>query len=277
MKEHIFELVMKWLTTSGIKLAIALVILIVGWKVIRRIVKTFIKFLNKKNFDQSVSTFLEAFLEIALRIFLIITLLEYIGFNLAGLTAIVASAGLALGLALQGSLSHFAGGVLILVLRPFKVGDYIENSNYSGTVEKISIFYTYLVTGDNKEVLIPNGKLANGSLVNYSTKETRRVDLIIGIGYEDDLIKAKNLLYSILRTNKLILNEPEFFVAVCEQANSSLNFTVRAWTKKENYWTVKFDLLETIKLTFDEEGINIPYPQMDLNIKNLNKEEVINL
>lgn len=268
MKEDILKLTIQWMTTSGIKLVIALVILIVGWKLIKKFIKSFMKILKNKNFDPSVSTFLEAFMEIALRVVLIISLLEYIGFNLAGLTAVVASAGLALGLALQGSLSHFAGGVLILILRPFKVGDYIESSNYSGTVEKISIFYTYLVTGDNKEVLIPNGKLANGSLINYSTKDTRRVDLTIGIGYEDDLIMAKNILYNILRGHNLILNEPEPFVAVCEQADSSLNFTVRAWAKRTDYWTVKFDLLETIKLRFDEEGINIPYPQMDLTIKN---------
>lgn len=268
MKEDILKLTIQWMTTSGIKLVIALVILTVGWKLIKKFIKSFMKILKNKNFDPSVSTFLEAFMEIALRVVLIISLLEYIGFNLAGLTAVVASAGLALGLALQGSLSHFAGGVLILILRPFKVGDYIESSNYSGTVEKISIFYTYLVTGDNKEVLIPNGKLANGSLINYSTKDTRRVDLTIGIGYEDDLIMAKNILYNILRGHNLILNEPEPFVAVCEQADSSLNFTVRAWAKRTDYWTVKFDLLETIKLRFDEEGINIPYPQMDLTIKN---------
>lgn len=266
MKEHILKLFLQWLSTCGLKIGIAIVLLIVGWKLIRKFVVGFIKVLKSKNFDPSVASFLETFMEIVLRALLIISLLEYIGFDLAGLTAAVASAGLAVGLALQGSLSHFAGGVLILILRPFQVGDYIKNSEYEGTVEKISVFYTYLVTSDNREVLIPNGKLSNGSLINYSTKETRRVDLVIGIGYEDDLIKAKNILYKLIREHRLILTEPEPFVAVCEQGDSSLNFTVRVWTKREDYWTVKFDLLENIKLKFDAEGINIPYPQMDVHV-----------
>lgn len=271
MKEHILKIFLQWLATSGIKIGIAAIILFIGWKLISKFVKGFITVLKSKNFDASVATFLEAFMDIALKALLIVSLLEYIGFDLAGLTAAIASAGLALGLALQGSLSHFAGGVLILMLRPFVVGDYIKASDYEGTVEKISVFYTHLVTSDNKEVLIPNGKLSNGSLINYSSKETRRIDLVIGIGYEDNLIKAKNILYSILREHKLILHEPEPFVAVCEQGDSSLNFTVRAWAKRQDYWTVKFDLLETIKLRFDEEGINIPYPQMDVHVTELSK------
>lgn len=265
--DHVIPTLMTWITTNGIKLLIAIAILVICWKIINKIVKNTLRALRHRGFDETVARFLETAVGLALKIFLIITVLGYLGVNLAGLAALLASAGLAIGLAIQGSLSNLAGGVIILALRPFKVGDFIETTSKSGTVLKIEIFYTHLLTGDNKEILIPNGKLANDSVTNYSSQNTRRVDLIIGIGYDDDIVKAKKVLYNIVDNTELVLQEPRPFVAVSEQAPSSINFTVRAWCKNEDYFTVKFELLEEIKLRFDKEGITIPFNQIDVNLK----------
>ncbi|MGL4761014.1 MAG: mechanosensitive ion channel family protein [Sarcina sp.] len=265
--DAILHTVVTWATTNGIKLLIGLIILVIGWKVINKIIKHSMKLLRAKGFDETVARFAETALNAVLKIILIITLLGYVGVNLAGLAALLASAGLAVGLALQGSLSNLAGGVIILVLRPFKVGDYIEASSQGGTVLKIQIFYTHLLTGDNKEVMIPNGKLANENIINYSSQDKRRVDLVFGIGYDDDLLKAKNILGELVTKHKLIIKHPEPFIAVSEQAASSINFVVRAWCESSDYWTVHFDLLEQVKLRFDEEGISIPFNQLDVNLK----------
>ena len=258
-----------WAATDGLKLVIAIICLIVGWKLINKFIVKILGLLRSKGFDETVSRFLETAIGVVLKILLAISLFEYIGGSVAGLTAILASAGLAVGLALQGSLSNLAGGVIILVLRPFKVGDFIDAAGQSGTVLKIQIFYTHLLTGDNKEVMIPNGKLANGNVINYSSQETRRVDLTFGIGYDDDLLKAKNILFEIVKKHKLVLNHPEPFIAVSEQAASSINFVVRAWCNSSDYWTVHFDLLEEVKLRFDKEGISIPFNQLDVNLKKI--------
>lgn len=265
--DSIVHNLINWATTNGVKLVIGIILLIVGWKIINKVIEHSLKLLRGRNFDETVARFLETAAGIALKIVLIITLLGYVGVNLAGLAALLASAGLAVGLALQGSLSNLAGGVIILLLRPFKVGDYIEASSQGGTVLKIQIFYTHLLTGDNKEVMIPNGKLANESIVNYSSQDMRRVDLVFGIGYDDDLLKAKNILWELVRGHKLIVDHPEPFIAVSEQAASSINFVVRAWCNSSDYWTIHFDLLEQVKLRFDEEGISIPFNQLDVNLK----------
>ncbi|MGG5460244.1 mechanosensitive ion channel family protein [Clostridium sp. B9] len=261
-----YEKVLTWLTTNGVKLVIGLVLLYIGWKLINKLVKILVKILKQRNIDATLTSFAEAFCDISLKILLVITLMSYVGFDVAGLAALIASAGLAVGLALQGSLSNFAGGVIILLLRPFRVGDFIEAAGYTGTVEKITVFYTHLATPDNKEILIPNGTLANGSLINYSAKETRRVDLVFGVGYDDDIIKVKNVLWDVINKNELILKNPEPFVGISEHGASSVNFAVRVWCKKEDYWTIYFDLLEQVKLRFDDEKISIPYPQMDVHL-----------
>ena len=197
---------------------------------------------------------------------------SYWDVELSGLAALIASAGVAIGLALQGSLSNFAGGFIILLLRPFKVGDYIQAAGLEGAVEQIGVFYTTLTTVDNKVVLIPNGTLSNGSLINFSAKDTRRVDLIFSVGYECDILKVRRVLNDIVKEHKLILDYPEPFVGLVEQADSFLNFTVRAWVKTPDYWTVYFDLLESVKLRFDEEEISIPYPQMDVHVKQISQK-----
>ena len=193
--------------------------------------------------------------------------LGYWGVDLASITAVVASAGVAIGLALQGSLSNFAGGFIILLLRPFKVGDYIATSSYEGGVEKIDLFYTHLVTVDNKEILIPNGTLSNGSLINYSSKDTRRVDLKFGVAYDADILHVRRVLNDIVSKHKLILHHPEPFIGIVEHADSSVNFAVRVWCNTPDYWKIYFDLLEEVKLRFDDEEINFPYPQMDVHLK----------
>lgn len=265
--ENLLNKLIDWSTTKGIKLIIGIAIIYIGWKIIKKIIKTMNNFLERKNVDVTLRSFLDAFVDIVLKIILIIAVMGYVEIETAGLAALIASAGLAVGLALQGSLSNFAGGVIILLIRPFNVGDYIDAVGYSGVVDKIRIFYTHLVTPDNKEILIPNGTLANGSVTNYSSKELRRVDLTFGVGYEDNILNVKRVLATIVEAHQLILKDPEPFISISEHGGSSLNFVVRVWVKNENYWKVHFDLLESVKSRFDEENISIPYPQMDVHIK----------
>lgn len=265
---HIYDTVINWATTSGLKLLLGLIGLWIGWKVVNKVLTTLHKFLKKQNVDMTLMSFLNALVDISLKILLVVAFLSYVGIPMASFAAALASAGLALGLAIQGSLSNFAGGVIILLLRPFKVSDYIETSNYQGTVEKISIFYTSLLTPDNKEVLIPNGALANGSLTNYSSKPLRRVDLTFGVGYEADILKVKHTLNAIINSTPNIVMDIEPFVAVSELADSSVNFVVRVWGKTEDYWNIYYSILESVKIKFDEEGISIPYPQMDVHLDN---------
>ncbi|WP_024616008.1 mechanosensitive ion channel domain-containing protein [Clostridium sp. Ade.TY] len=264
--ELIFNTIINWISKNGIKLIIGLIGLWIGWKLINKLIIWLNILFKKQNIDLTLVSFFNAFADIALKILLIIAFIGFLGVPTASFTAILASAGLAIGLALQGSLSNFAGGVIILLIRPFKVGDYIETSSYQGTVEKISIFYSHLVTADNKEILIPNGALANGSLINYSSKSTRRVDLTFSVGYESDLTLVKNILNDIVVENNLILKDPEPFIAISAQASSSIDFIVRAWCKTEDYWNIHFYLLEEVKIKFDKNNISIPYQQLDIHM-----------
>ncbi|MBO3442942.1 mechanosensitive ion channel domain-containing protein [Clostridium sp. CCUG 7971] len=264
-----FDKIIDVITTNSIKLIIGLLVIFIGFKVIRKLVKNFVLLLEKREVDMTLIRFLESLMGTGLKVLLVFTIIAgYWEFKLAGLAAILTSAGVAIGLALQGSLSNFAGGFIILLLRPFKVGDYIETSIYGGTVEQIGLFYTNLTTVDNKVILIPNGALSNGSLINYSTKETRRVDLMFSVGYENDINHVKKVLTGIVNKHDLILDDPKKFIGVTAHGASSVDFAVRVWCKTENYWAIHFDLLEQVKNKFDEEGISIPYPQMDLHFKN---------
>lgn len=256
-----------WLLTNGTKLALGIIILMVGLKLIKKVTLSLNSFLHKKGFDSTLHSFLDGLISIALKTLLVLFVLQFIGIEIAGLAALVASAGFAVGLALQGSLSNFSGGVILLLMRPFKVGDYIETSGHAGTVENIKIFYTHLVTPDNKEIMIPNGTIANNSMINYTNKDTRRVDLTFGVGYDDDVLHVKRTLLNIIEANEKILNHPDPFINICEHGASSLNFVVRVWAKTEDYWNVYFYLLEEAKIKFDEEKINIPYPQIDVHMK----------
>lgn len=256
-----------WATSSGIKLIIGLIILWIGWKVIKKIMKTMNAIFERKNVDPTISSFLDGLINISFKILLVVIVMEYIGLKTTGIAALIGSAGLAIGLSLQGSLANFAGGIIILLMRPFNVGDIVECAAGSGTIEKIGIFYTYMLTADNKQILIPNGTLANGNLINYTVKETRRVDLNFTVGYEQDISKVRQAIMEVIATEELILEEPAPFVAVNSHGDNAIGFVVRVWTKTEDYWTVHFNLLEKIKIKFDEENISIPYPQMDVHVK----------
>ena len=269
--EQFLNKIINWVTTEGIKLIVGLLLLWIGWKLVKKVVNIMSRTLEKRNVDATVASFLDTFIEVVLKGIVIYIFLDYVGVKTTGIAALVASAGVAIGLALQGSLSNFAGGVIILLIRPFNVGDYIEGAGHTGTIEKIGMFYTHMTTVDNKLILVPNGNLANGSIVNYSAKELRRVDLTFGVGYEQDVLKVKRVLSNIVDAHELILKTPEPFIALSAHGDSAVNFVVRVWVNNSDYWKVHFDLLESVKVKFDEEEISIPYPQMDLHIK---KEEL---
>lgn len=267
---NIVETMVEWTINSGFKLVVGLIIISIGFKLIKRFVKNFSDFLEKRDVDITLRRFLKSFFTGALKIGLVLSVaVWYWELQLTGLVALLTSAGVAIGLALQGSLSNFAGGFIILLLRPFKVGDYIAAVGYEGAVEQIGVFYTHLATVDNKVILIPNGSLSNGSLINYSAKETRRVDLVFSVGYEADILHVRRVLKNIVDKHELIIDHPEPFIGLVEHGPSSINFAVRVWCKTSDYWTIYFDLLEEVKLRFDEEEISIPYPQMDLHLKQL--------
>ncbi|HBF0594709.1 TPA: mechanosensitive ion channel family protein [Clostridioides difficile] len=267
----IMESLLEWATTSGVKLIIGILILSIGFKIIKKFVNHVMLVLSKRDIDLTLRRFLKSLLLSVLKVAVIIIVLEYWGMSLSSFAAVIASAGVAIGLALQGSLSNFAGGFIILLIRPFKVGDYIEAAGHGGTVEQIGLFYTQLVTPDNKQILIPNGSVSNDSLINYSAKNTRRVDLTFSVGYEDDILHVRRVLKDIVNNHKLIINEPEPFIGVVEHGDNAIKFAARVWCKTEDYWTIYLDLLEEVKVRFDEEGITIPYPKMDLTVKELNK------
>ncbi|WBW99755.1 mechanosensitive ion channel family protein [Oceanirhabdus sp. W0125-5] len=256
------------MVSYGGKLILALIALAVGLKLIKFLLKTIKKGLEKSSVDKSLYSFLMSATKITLYVVLVISIASMLGADMTSFIALVGSAGLAVGLALQGSLSNLAGGVLILFLRPFKAGDYIEVAGHSGTVEDVQLFYTILNTPDNKRIFIPNGELANSSSVNYSAHSTRRVDFKFGVGYEDDILKVKKILNKIAENHELVLQDPAPQVFLSEHGDSSVNFSLRLWCKTEDYWKIYFEIMEIVKLEFDKEGINIPYPQMDVHLIN---------
>jgi small conductance mechanosensitive channel len=222
--------------------------------------------MNKRQVDPTVISFVANLTYIALLVFVVLAALGQLGIQTTSFIAVIGAAGLAIGLALQGSLANFAAGFLMIIFRPFKVGDYIEGAGTAGTVEAIQIFTTQLRTPDNKTVIIPNGSLTSDNITNWSVKGTRRVDLVMGIGYEDDIDKAKSIMGDILAKDERVLKDPPPQIAVVELADSSVNFVVRPWVKAEHYWAVHFDTTEAIKKSFDAQGISIPFPQRDVHM-----------
>ena len=244
----------------------AILILIIG-KIAVRIVKNIIeKAMEKSKVDKTLITFSTSLGEVALMAFVIIAALNKLGIQTASFIAILGAAGLAIGMALQGSLSNFASGVLLIIFKPIKVGDFVEGGGATGTVEEISIFTTTIVTPDNKKVIVPNSKLSGDNIINYSAKGIRRVDLSVGISYDDNMQEARNLLVNMLKNDKRILEDPAPFVGVAELGDSSVNLTVRPWVKIEDYWDVFFDTNQKIKETLDENNFSIPFPQQDIHI-----------
>ena len=250
----------------GIKILIAVVIFYVGRIVVSAVVKVVSRLLTNSEMDEMLVRFLTSILRWVLLLFVVIAALSQLGIDTTSLIALLGAAGLAIGLSLQSSLSNFAAGVMIIVFRPFSKGDFVEVAGAMGVIDNINIFTTTLTTPDNKEVIVPNGSILNNNITNYSARDTRRVDMVFGISYDDDLRKAKALLEEIIAGDDRVLADPAPVIALGELADSSVNFIVRPWVKSEDYFGLLWDTTETVKLKFDEAGISIPYPQMDVHM-----------
>lgn len=249
-----------------INITLALVIFFVGRIVAKFIVKLLSRLLKRAKMDKTLVGFISSIANALLLLIIIIAALDQLGVNTTSLIALIGAAGLAVGLALQGSMQNFAAGVMLIIFRPFTAGDFVEAGGISGTVEKITLFSTLFRTGDNREIILPNGNIYSTSITNYSARDTRRIDMIFGISYDDDMRKAKDLMRDILDADERILKDPAALIAVAELADSSVNFVVRPWVKSGDFWPVKYDLTEKIKHAFDENNITIPYPQMDVHM-----------
>lgn len=249
----------------GINITMALVIFLVGKYVVGIATRLIKKLMIKAKVDAILVGFISSMIKTILLLFVAIAALDQLGVDTTSMIALIGAAGLAIGLSLQSTLQNLAAGVMLIIFRPFKAGDFIEAGGVTGTVEKIQIFNTVMKTGDNREIIVPNGAIFGGTITNYSARETRRVDMVFGIGYDDDIRKAKEIIKNILDADDRVLSDPAPLIAVAELADSSVNFNVRPWCKSGDYWNVYYDTHEKIKLTFDEQGISIPYPQMDVH------------
>ena len=263
---NIQEIISTYVIPWGINIIMALAIFVIGRWIAGLLLNVADKMLKKAGMDDMLVSFVYSILNALLLLFIIIASLDQLGVDTTSFIALIGAAGLAVGLALQGSLQNFASGVLLIVFRPFKVGHFIEAAGVSGVVEEIGIFSTRMKTGDNREIIIPNGAIYGGTITNNSARDTRRIDMVFGIGYDDDIRKAKEIMQSILDADERVFSDPAPLIAVAELADSSVNFVVRPWVKASDYWGVKFDVTEKIKLAFDDAGISIPYPQMDVHI-----------
>ncbi len=270
--ENIFNTVINWLTTTGIKVIIALILLFISFKIINWFSKKIEKACEKNTkslmkYDKTLMRTLSKIFRILFKVIVCVCLVGYLGLDTSGITALIASFGVGIGLAINGTISNFAGGVMLLFTRPFKDDDFIEACGYSGTVEDIYICNTKIITPDNKVVYLPNGKLSTCEVVNYSEKDLRRVDVSFSIGYGVDFETAKEIILGICSNHSLILSDPAPMVRVSEHASSSIDLITRVWCKNADYWAVRFDLLEQVKKAFDEKGIEIPFPQVDVHMR----------
>ena len=254
------------LTLYGLRVLAALAVYVIGRWVARAIANLVERALKRREVDPTLASFLVNLISIALLVFVVIAAIGQLGIQTASFVAIIGAAGLAVGLALQGSLANFAAGFLMIMLRPFHVGDYIEGAGTAGTVEAIQIFTTQIVTPDNKTIIIPNARLTEDNIVNWSRKGTRRVDMIFGIGYGDDIDKARRVLLEILAEDERVLKSPAPKVAVSNLGDSSVDFIVRPWVKASDYWDFYWETTEKVKKRFDAAGINIPFPQRDVHL-----------
>jgi small conductance mechanosensitive channel len=255
-------------TTYGLKLISAIAVLLIGLWIARIISRAAVKMMRKAQVNESLIPFLKTLISATLKTLVIISVLGMAGIQMTSFIAVLGAAGLAVGLALQGTLQNFAGGVIILLFKPYKVGDVIETQGYIGSVREIQIFTTVLSTADNKTIIIPNSPIATGSLTNYTMQPTRRVDMTFGIGYSDDIDKAREVIMKIIEGDDRIQKEPAPAIRVSELGDSSVNFATRVWTESGEYWNVFFDMNEAVKKAFDREGISIPFPQRDVHVYN---------
>lgn len=258
--------VVDYAITYGVKILLAITTLIIGLWLIRKLSRMLRRTFEKRSFDKSLQTFLVSFVGITLKILLVISVITMVGIQMTSFIALLGAAGLAFGMALSGTLQNLAGGVMILILKPFKVGDYIEAQGFAGSVKEIQIFHTILNTPDKKLIVIPNGGLSTGSLINYSAEPIRRVDWTFGIGYADDIDKAKAIIGQVITSDERALKDPEPFFGVISLGDSSINIVARVWVEAANYWPLFFAMNEAVKKEFDKQGISIPFPQRDVHI-----------
>lgn len=258
-------------TTYGIKLVLAIIVLVVGLMIVKWFTRAAVRMMTRAKVSDSLLPFLRSMISVILKTLVFISVLGMIGIEMTSFIAILGAAGLAIGLSLQGTLQNFAGGVIILLFKPYKVGDFIDTQGYMGTVKEIQIFTTIMLTPDNKTIIIPNSPIATGSITNFSSQEKRRVDLSFGIGYGDDVDKARAIIRSLIDADQRIDQNPEPFVRVSELGDSSVKLAVRVWAAASDYWSIYFDLTENVKKSFDKEGISIPFPQTDVHLYNHSK------
>lgn len=264
--ENVLQTVLDFCVSAGIKLFLAILVLVLGLNLAKYITKWIKNSKGMQKADPSVRSFLSNAILIALDAMVVISAALILGIPATSFIALLGTAGVAIGLALQGAFSNFAGGIMILVFRPFKVGDYIDSAGLSGTVNDISIFYTVLCTVDNKHITIPNGTLMNSSITNFSVEDTRRIDIDFSVAYDSDIEKVKTLILDKANEHELVLKDPSPFARLTSQGQNALVFTLRVWCNKADFWNIKFDLLENIKKAFDENGIVIPYQQIDVHL-----------
>lgn len=265
--ENKLDEVLKWITTNGIKMLLALIVLFILFKIVNVIARRIKKNMVKRECDPTFTIIVTNVFRKGIKILLFVAYLAFVGIDTASIGAVIASCGVGIGLALQGSLSNLAGGIIIVIVRPFKLGDYIEAQGEGGTVEDIRIFYTYIATPDNRTVMIPNGVLANGVIRNNSMKDRRRVDFKFSVSYDSDLKLVKETLLKLVSNDSRVLKDPAPFAQISEYGNSSITFTVRAWVKATDYWNVYFAIMEQVKEEFDNNGIQIPFNQLDVTIR----------
>jgi len=258
----------------GINVVIAIAIFYVGKLVISLIVRGLHRVMQRQEVDKTLETFVCNLVRMVLLVIVVIAAIGQVGIETTSFIAIFGAAGLAVGLALQGSLSNFAAGVLIVLFRPYRVGDFIEAAGINGSVEQVQILTTILKTGDNKQVIVPNGQIMDSIITNYSANDTRRVDMVVGVSYDDDLDKVRDTIKELIAAEDRILDEPACTIAVSALADSSVNFVVRPWVKTPDYWGVMFDLTEAIKKRFDKDGITFPFPQQDVHVHTVRDENV---
>ena len=268
VSEWLPDLVRLYAVPLVLRIIAAVLVLIVGRWLIRWIKNALTKMLTRRNADATLNSFLMSLVSVVLTFFLILAIVGILGINTSSLVALLASAGLAVGMALSGTLQNFAGGVIIMLFKPFKVGDFISAQGYEGKVNEIQIFNTHLLTTDNKEVILPNGILSTGTMMVFSKQDTRRVDWVFSIAYGDDYDKAKAVLRALCDEDQRIMKSPEPFIELGKLNSSSVDITVRVWVNTADYWPVYFSMNEKVYKTFAKEGLNIPFPQMDVHMKN---------
>lgn len=264
--DSVNDVIKVYLIPWGIKALVAIAVFVIGRWLAKLVVAILERMMKRANMESTLQNFLSAIAYSVLLIAVVIAALDQLGVDTTSLLAILGAAGLAVGLAMKDSLSNFAAGVMLIMFRPFRAGDYVEIAGTAGIVEKIRIFSTLLRSGDNREITVPNASIYSDTIVNVTARPTRRIDMVIGIGYDDDLRQARSLIEQVVSEEERILSEPAPIIRLAELADSSVNIDVRPWVKSEDYWTVRADLLERIKVRFDENGISIPFPQRDVHL-----------